>query len=161
MSQPFILAIDPGASGGLAYWGQFGVIALPMGKTEGDVLEQIRMTPSAIPDFAMRVAVVEAVSGYAGQGQPGSAMFKFGRGFGFILGVLAARGWRIELVRPQVWLKKLGLGTCGAMSKTQWKNKLKARAQQLYPGVKVTLKTADALLLLEYANLTRTPTNPS
>jgi len=35
------------------------------------------------------------------------------------------------------------------MSPVQWKNKLKAEAQRLYPDIKVTLKTADALLILE------------
>jgi len=34
---------------------------------------------------------------------------------------------------------------------TQWKCKLRAQAQRLYPGIKVTLSTADALLLLEFA----------
>jgi NAD(P)-dependent dehydrogenase (short-subunit alcohol dehydrogenase family) len=37
----------------------------------------------------------------------------------------------------------------GDLTKTAWKNKLKARAQQLYPHLKVTLGTADALLLPE------------
>ena len=32
---------------------------------------------------------------------------------------------------------------------TQWKNKLKAEAQRLFPDIRVTLKTADALLILE------------
>jgi len=36
-------------------------------------------------------------------------------------------------------------------AKRDWKNKLKAMAQRLFPGARVTLDTADALLLLEYA----------
>ena len=35
-------------------------------------------------------------------------------------------------------------------SKTEWKNRLKGMAQQLYPDLKVTLATADALLIATY-----------
>ena len=37
-------------------------------------------------------------------------------------------------------------------SKTEWKNKLKAKAQQLFPvwSKRITLATADALLIAEY-----------
>lgn len=92
------------------------------------------------------------LSGYIGKRQPGSAMFKFGRNFGFLLGALQALRVRVELIRPQRWQKGLALGTASACrSPTVWKNKLKAHAQRLYPHLKVTLKTADALLLLDYA----------
>jgi hypothetical protein len=91
------------------------------------------------------------VSGFAGKAQPGSAMFKFGDQFGFLKGVLQTLGIRLELVRPQVWQKAFGLGTASACaSKTIWKNKLKAEAQRRFPHLEVTLKTADALLILEY-----------
>ncbi len=71
--------------------------------------------------------------------------------WGFIRGVLTALGYRIVLVGPKAWQKALSLGTATGMSKTEWKNKLKNRAEQLYPGIKVTLTTADALLILEAA----------
>jgi hypothetical protein len=56
---------------------------------------------------------------------------------------------RTELITPQKWQKKLGLGTSKGLTPTQWKNKLKAEAQRLFPDIRVTLKTADALLILE------------
>jgi crossover junction endodeoxyribonuclease RuvC len=78
-------------------------------------------------------------------------MFRFGRNFGFILGVFAALKIPVELVRPQKWQKALSLGTSAAhASKTAWKNHLKAEAQRRFPDQKVTLATADALLLLSY-----------
>jgi hypothetical protein len=44
-----------------------------------------------------------------------------------------------------------GLGTASrCASKSEWKNKLKAEAQRRFPDLKVTLKTADALLILEW-----------
>ena len=98
------------------------------------------------------VCVLEEVSGFAGKAQPGSAMFRFGEHFGFIKGVVQALEIRLVLVRPQVWQKGFGLGTASACaSKTIWKNKLKAEAQRRFPHLNVTLKTADALLILEHA----------
>jgi len=65
---------------------------------------------------------------------------------------------RVELVRPQKWQKALGLGSAsGCASKTEWKNKLKAAAQRLYPHLKPTLATADALLILDFARRTAPP----
>ena len=76
-------------------------------------------------------------------------MFNFGRNFGFLLGTLAGLYIRTELITPQKWQKALGLGTSKGMKPTEWKNKLKAEAPRLFPDIKVTLKTADALLILE------------
>ena len=78
-------------------------------------------------------------------------MFKFGRGVGVLIGALMAFGWRVIEVTPQKWQKHIGLGTRGSMSKTEWKNKLKSEAQRRYPDLTVTLSTADALLIMEYA----------
>ncbi len=144
-----ILAIDPGATGGIALQqGSDRVTAYAMPDTEGDVLNLLR---SLVPDPANSVAVIEEVGGYVGKIQPGSSMFTFGRGFGFLLGVLQALGVRVELVRPQKWQKALGLGTSRACAtKSAWKNKLKSEAQRLYPAIKVTLSNCDALLILEY-----------
>lgn len=118
-----------------------------MPQTEGDQIEIIR---ELIAD-GEAVAFLEQVGGFTGKGQPGSAMFKFGRSFGFTLGVLQTLGVRVELVRPQKWQKPLGLGTASSCaSRTEWKAKLRACAQRLYPKLKPTLATADAILILEY-----------
>lgn len=148
-----IISIDPGKSGGIAMYCNNVALAFPMPETEGDIISMLVIpNRNALQLSAERTAYVEEVGGYCGEGQPGSAMFKFGRNFGFILGALQALGWRIELVKPQRWQKFHGLGTkAGAGGKTAWKNKLKAHAQRLYPHQKVTLKTADALLILDYA----------
>ena len=42
-----------------------------------------------------------------------------------------------------------------AREKTAWKNKLKAEAQRRFPDLRVTLKTCDALLILEVARKLR------
>lgn len=150
-----ILAIDPGANGGMAVVHNGNVNCYPMPDTEGDIIESF-VIPSRMAYIAgqERVAYIEAQTGVVGPQMrvSASAMFTFGRNYGFLIGALQATGWKIELVRPQIWQKALSLGTkAGAGGKTAWKNKLKAEAQRLFPAQKVTLKTADALLLLEYA----------
>lgn len=142
------LAIDPGKSGGIAVrYPCSKVLAFPMPPTEGDLRDLfVRLYNPDNPT----VAFVEKVGGYVGgAGAPGSAMFNFGRNFGFILGALAGLFVRTELVTPQQWQKRLGLGTSKGMTTVQWKNKLKEEAQRRFPDLRVTLKTADALLILE------------
>ena len=150
-----IIAIDPGASGGIVTGRiKCGVIdVIPMPETETDVVSIIRNCVIADQmNDEETICVIEKVGGYAGgPGQPGSAMFGFGKNVGIIYGALLMSQVRIEEVTPQKWQKALSLGTKSGMDKKDWKNKLKAMAQRLYPTQKVTLKTADALLIFEYA----------
>jgi hypothetical protein len=142
-----MIAIDPGMNGGIAWLDPDGnPQCKPMPETEGDVLDLLRTLRIGTAE-----AKLEEVGGYVGKGQPGSSMFKFGRGFGFIVGSLMALGFRIEFLKPQKWQKFFGLGTSAqAGGKTPWKNKLKAEAQRRFPTLNVTLKTSDALLILDY-----------
>jgi hypothetical protein len=143
-----VVAVDPGASGGIAWrTPEGGVLCSKMPETEGDVLVFLkRFNPSEHTFF------LEEVGGYIGKAQPGSAMFTFGRNTGFLIGAVMALGFRLEMVRPQLWQKRLGIGTSRTCaSKTEWKNKLKAVAQRKFPTANVTLATSDALLILDYA----------
>jgi len=134
-----------------------------MPPTQGDLLELLRSAKSAAEvEGDDLVCVLEEVSGFAGKGQPGSAMFTFGEHYGFTKGVVQALGIRLELVRPQVWQKTFGLGTASrCASKSEWKNKLKAEAQRRFPHLKVTLKTADALLILDWVMRRGLETRPA
>lgn len=146
----YILAIDPGASGGFAWLCTDGTIqSAKMPNTEGDVIDFIRERRAE----GCLVAYVEEVGGYCGKDQPGSRMFNFGRGFGLVIGALMMSGIRVELVKPQKWQKRFGLGTVKSSGgKTEWKNKCKSEAQRRFPTQSVTLATADAMLILDYAN---------
>lgn len=169
-----IISCDPGASGGLACFIYGQVRAIKMPETTADVCDFFREVLSETPRNETR-CFLEKVGGFmGGGGQPGSAMFNFGQGYGEIIGILTALQIPFELVTPQRWQKALALGTkekttklytvtpeeaaeekkrvtqANARHKTEWKNKLKEKAQQLYPSLKVTLATADALLILEY-----------
>ena len=124
-----------------------------MPKTDGDRVALVReVRDAAAVEGCELVCVLEQVGGFVGEGQPGSAMFRFGENFGFMKGVIQTLGVRLVLVRPQLWQKGFGLGTASSCaSKTIWKNKLKGEAQRRFPHLRVTHKTADALLILEYA----------
>jgi len=146
-----IIAIDPGASGGIAWHdADSNPVCVAMPETEGDILQLLRDISFQSPNT---ICYMEEVGGYVGgAGNPGSAMFKFGRSYGFLLGCLMSLNIRINLVKPQKWQKELGLGTTkDAGGKAEWKRKLKAEAQRRFPTLTVTLKTADALLILDYA----------
>lgn len=139
-----ILAVDPGKNGGLAYLHHEQKFCIAMPETEGDVVDFIQSLTAASIE---RVCYIEKVGGYCGNERSmGSAMFGFGHGRGVIIGALMAFGWRIIEPTPQQWQKWLQIGKCGGD-----KGKLKAEAQRRYPDQKVTLKTADALLILDYA----------
>jgi hypothetical protein len=139
------VGVDPGVGGGIAWCVpgfQPAVESMP-----DTPHELVHLLECINRDGEIRV-YLEEVGGYVGgEGQTGSSMFTFGQNYGQVLGICAALGLPVELVRPQKWQKALGLGTSAGMTKAQWKRKLKVRAAQLYPNLKVTLKVADALLI--------------
>jgi len=123
------------------------------------------------PKVVHRLAIIERVGGYvtgSGRpirckacgtttwvpGQPGSYMFRFGASYGALRMALVGRGIPFEDVTPRAWQKLLGISPRAKNEpKTRFKNRLKARAQELFPdlGRQITLSTCDALLLAEYA----------
>ena len=140
------IGIDPGDQGGIAVL-----------SADGSVVEVAKMpaTPMDLLDFLSRhkddsFCVLERVGGLPGQG--GSAMFNFGKGYGHLQMALLALGIPTNDVTPNKWEKSFQLGSSGKYGKTEWKNRLKAKAQQLFPslGRKITLATCDALLIAEY-----------
>jgi hypothetical protein len=147
---PLLIAIDPGMKGGAAIGDPTSVKPPALYATPGGDLESFAETIRnyvAMHTSEKSEAVVELVGGYVGLNQPGSRAFVFGTSYGAARGVLAALEVPTRLVPPQQWQKALSLGNSKGMSKTEWKNKLKAKAQQLFPSSKITLATADAALI--------------
>lgn len=65
--------------------------------------------------------------------------------------MLAANRSRIEEVLPKRWQADLRIPPrAKGETDVQWKNRLKAKAQQLFPKVDVFLWNADALLIAEW-----------
>ena len=135
-----VIGIDPGVNGGIAWiaggkacvekmpdtlhdlWGLIADIAGEFGVEYRACIEQVSSSP--------QMGVVSA--------------FSFGRGYGNLEMALTAAGVPFERVRPQVWQKSLGCLTKGD------KNVTKRKAQEMFPGIKVTHATADALLIAAY-----------
>lgn len=145
-----IIAIDPGKSGGIVIYSidrNIVIEVIKMPDTPLDILNYISMYSQN------SICYIEKVGGIPGKGGA-SSMFNFGKGFGYLEMGLICKKIPTITVTPQKWQKELQLGGKGEKTSTEWKNKLKAKAQQLYPGVgKITLATADALLILEYARI--------
>ena len=145
------IAIDPGKSGGIAIRYADGRVALhAMPDTETELMETLKSEAmNAYSEGCKPECVLERVGGFAGKGQPGSAMFTFGRGVGVIVGLLLAYQIPFREVRPQDWQKAVGAGTTSGRSKAQWKRHLCDLARKRFPTTKgITLKTCDALLML-------------
>ena len=147
-----ILSIDPGASGGVVELypdGQVSAIAMP---DEADLRDTIAaFAQMARTEGDRAVCYLELVGGFiAGNPVPGSAMFNFGNGYGYVRGLLAANGIETRLVRPQTWQAGIP-GVRGEKDKGNRKRALKEHAARLFPALKVTLSTADALCIADYA----------
>ncbi len=143
------IGIDPGANGGIAVLDDSGAVIFfsKMPATPQDLID-------CLSEFANdSVCTLERVQGMPKQG--GSAMFNFGKGFGYIEMALIALKIPTETITPQKWEKTYQLGASRDCTKTEWKNKLKAKAQQMFPYIKMTLAICDALLIAEYGRRNR------
>ena len=149
-----LIAIDPGMNGGLAVRIEHDIfhgvhveeLAHKMPDTIKDIIDCLRIPHN---NTGENIIYLEDVHTMKGQGIVSSG--KFMRHQGCLETAAICLGYKLIYVRPQVWQKALGLLTKKGDSKTQHKNKIKAFAQQRYPNIKVTLATADALAILEYA----------
>jgi len=139
------LGIDPGKNGGIAIVEHSGkASSMSMPETVLDLVEALASLERGSDGECF--AVLEDVHSSPQMGVVSA--FTFGRGFGHLEMALAALKIPHEKVRPQVWQKSLGCLSGGD------KNKTKARAQSLFPQLKITHANADALLIAEYCRRT-------
>lgn len=142
-----IIAVDPGVSGGIAVL--------------NDELVELHKMPETLTEIYRLLADnktngaqlwIEEIPKFTGRNIPSSVTAVLFQNFGRIEGIAVSTGYVLNRVRPVDWQAPLGLGgakSCGSSS--EWKRKLKNKAQELYPHLDVTLKTSDALLILDYA----------
>ncbi len=132
------IGIDPGQSGGIAYIDGLGHATVwKMPTTERDTYDLLETM-----DLAGATAFIETVGPMPKQGVVST--WKFGQHYGALRMALVALGIPFEAVAPGVWQRSMG-----CLSKGD-KNVTKARAQELFPYLKLTHATADALLIAEY-----------
>lgn len=147
----YIVGIDPGALGGIAVLSMDGEVVdiRRMPETPQDILECLRKYSSSDLYGNDAVCYMEKV-GTGLPGQSSKATATFARHCGHLEMALLALGIRTNEATPQKWIRSYQLGKSSDYSKTEWKNRLKSKAQQLFPKEKVTLAVADALLIAEY-----------
>lgn len=150
MTKPLLVAVDPGVSGGIAvlFPSEGNVEVHKMPPTDWDVVTLLAELSNKCKDVEL---FLEEPPLFAGKGIPGSAIGKLMWNTGVLYGTAVALGWKVHRIRPAIWMKAHPVGTKGDLTTTAWKNKLKARAAELYPTVDVTLWNADALLILDAA----------
>ena len=135
-----IIGIDPGTNGGIAWITDGKPCVEKMPDTLQDLWELLRDIDIASEEYCH--AYIEQVHSSPQMGV--KSAFTFGNGFGHLEMALTAAGIPFTRIRPQVWQKELGCMTKGD------KNITKRKAQELFPSLKVTHATADALLIATY-----------
>ena len=141
MTSLIFVGIDPGKSGAIAVCGpQFAMTAWPLkDRTDADIrdlLLEIHRWSDGGP-----FAYLEKVNAHPKQGI--SSTWKFAENFGMLKMALTCCNIPFDLIAPGVWQKKMSCLSGGD------KNVTKRRAQELFPGMKITHATADAILLAE------------
>lgn len=146
MEATTICGIDPGLSGGIAFLSDDQEPrAFKMPETDTDLWQLIVSADEPAICFVEKVGATPQMGVVSA--------FKFGQSVGLIRMACIAAGHRLEYVTPQKWQKHFGLIVKGrglGQGDTDKKNRNKALAQQLFPGMKLTHALSDALLLAEY-----------
>jgi hypothetical protein len=146
MKQAKIMGIDPGAHGGIVWLDADGnvcdITAMP--PTPMDILESVRQHGAQ----GLHCFIEDVGHGLPGQSSKATATFA--RHVGNLEMALLASGVSATKVTPQKWQKHFNLQSKKGETKSAHKNRIKAMAQQRFPQVKVTLLTADALMIALY-----------
>lgn len=160
------VGVDPGKSGGIVEIIGRTVRWYVMPNTWLDtwaVIEDLgrRDKINGLSEFThhSKLAVIERVNVMPKQGI--SSAFTFGTGYGALLMALTAADIPYETTPPQTWMKDLGIPSGKSTeSKATKKNKLRAKAQQLYPSLDlwkerkgVQMAVCDALLIAHYCKM--------
>jgi len=154
------LGIDPGANGSLG-------IILEDGKRY--TFRFAKHTEKETCDFLMRCgmewdcfAVKEKVWAMPAKDADGNerkmgaaTMFTFGENNGFIRACLIAAAIPFEEKVPQTWQKFFGMKKDKGEEPAAYKRRLKQKAEELFPDMKLTLDDCDGILISEYCRRTR------
>ena len=151
-----VIGIDPGKSGGIAvYTGGNTIEALPcpsdaesMASSTRDIMHNFEIDGVTVSEISVAIENVHAFPT-----DSRSSSFKFGTNFGTWLGICAANRLEVVLISPIVWMKKYREHIIYGdipKEKLERKRHLKLLAKSYFPDARVTLKTADAILIAKY-----------
>ena len=148
MKSPFkkCIGIDPGKSGGIAVITNKTVVLHNCPRTVKDMALLIALCLNDVSAYRTRV-FMERVWAFPTDGRAGS--FTFGENYGQWQGILASHEIIPTLVTPKEWQSHFEIQK--GLKKDVRKKILKQMAKDKCPNIKkVTLKTADALLIAIY-----------
>jgi len=142
-----ILAIDPGARGGVVAMTEDGMIECskcPASTGEMSLIISHIVNECYVKDYNL-IAYIEKVHAFPTDAR--NSAFKFGMNYGMWLGMLASSGVVTIKVTPQKWQK--AFQPLSKIKKDR-KKELHQIASDMFPKVKVTYLVCDALLIAAY-----------
>ncbi len=148
------IGIDPGGSGSMtiistANDGTESMEVIRFDKlTEHDLHSEVK---TALAVDCPKFCVIEKVHAMPMNGSIGN--FKLGYSYGMLKSILVENEIPFEEKTPATWMKFFGMKKGKKETSTQWKNRLKSKAQQLYPKLKITLDMSDSILVARYCKL--------
>lgn len=172
----FILGIDPGFSGALALYDPYqnqviDVWDMPtesfsrlLDKTQHERLEiSGAKLDQIVKPLASRLSMASIERVHASPGAGVTSMFRFGEGYGLLLGILLANGVRTITPSPSVWKVSMGLTHNKQDSLDAVESMFGGGIRERFCPLKRHHGRAEAILLAVYAakkTLTfKTPTN--
>ena len=140
------IGIDPGRSGGICVIEDEFIKAYPCPDNIQDMAIIFAMAIS-VNETKRIVAYIEKV--WARPTDAKGSIWKFAENYGVWKGIAGAYEIDLIEVSPQRWMKYL---ETPKLEKSRRKRYLRDKARSMYPSLKkVTLKTADAILIASYA----------
>ena len=143
------VGIDPGKSGALCVIEDDFIKAYPCPDNVQDMALMFAMAIS-VNETKTVVAYIEKVCARPTDGR--ASIWKFAENYGVWLGIAGAYEVDLKTVAPQRWIKYF---ETPKLEKNKRKRYLRDKARSMYPDLKkVSLKTADAILIATYAKET-------
>jgi len=145
------MGLDPGMSGGVAFLTFDGEVVgvYPMPETEHEAKD-------LIAEFAPRIAKAAIERLQPMQLTSKVTMFKLGRSYGFLRGILTVLQVPFDEVQPKAWQHGIGCIYPSKAKHSQRKAVNRQKAQQMFSRIpfRIDDKTADALLIAEHCRRT-------
>ena len=145
------IGIDPGKSGGICVIHDNNIEAKKCPGSVHDMSLMFALIVEETPPYLIRV-VLEKVWARPHDGR--ASVFTFAENYGQWEGIIASYEIEPHYVTPQAWMKSYEVPK--KLKKTDRKNHIKSLAKKMYPelGRKITLATADAIIIADYGKKT-------
>ena len=150
MKDTVIIGIDSGANGGIAIMCG-GITPLAFAPKNAQEINDALQTAKAYADKKGLnvVAFFESLTGYQkGRYIPSQRAFVMGKFYGMVIGSLVSLGIEFRSVTPQEW--QADHEDCKDKVYASHKRLLTRKAKALFPRMKITGKTADAILIANF-----------